>query len=180
MINNTSNSYGLVAIVLHWVMALMIFGLFGLGLYMDGLTYYDAWYRGSLDLHKSLGITLMLLWLGRVIWRWRSTTPSPVGSAVEQKVSHWVHRILYLLLLILMFSGYLISTADGRAISVFGLFDVPALPISFEQQEDIAGEVHEWLAWVLIALAVLHALAALKHHILDKDNTLLRMTRPEK
>jgi cytochrome b561 len=74
-------------------------------------------------------------------------------------------------------SGYLISTADGRAIQVFDWFEVPALVTGIANQEDIAGAVHYWVAVALIALASLHGLAALKHHFLDRDGTLLRMLR---
>jgi cytochrome b561 len=74
-----------------------------------------------------------------------------------------------------MISGYLISTADGRAISVFGWFEVPALITSIPDQEDIAGLIHEYLAWGLVIFSGLHALAALKHHFIDRDPTLKRM-----
>ena len=76
----------------------------------------------------------------------------------------------------IMLSGYLISTADGRAIEVFSWFEVPATLSDIDGQEDIAGDIHEILAWTLIVLVALHALAALKHHFIDKDTTLKRMT----
>lgn len=75
----------------------------------------------------------------------------------------------------MIISGYLISTADERPIEVFGWFSVPSFGSFIDNQEDIAGTIHEWLAYVLIALASVHALAALKHHFIDKDNTLKRM-----
>jgi cytochrome b561 len=74
-----------------------------------------------------------------------------------------------------MVAGYLISTADGRPIEVFGLFNVPATLHGLADQEDIAGEVHEIFAWVLILLAGVHALAALKHHFINRDSTLIKM-----
>ena len=74
-------------------------------------------------------------------------------------------------------SGYLISTADGRAIDVFNWFAVPALGELIENQEDIAGDVHFYLAWILIVTASLHAIAALKHHFFNKDDTLKQMLR---
>ncbi len=76
-----------------------------------------------------------------------------------------------------MISGYLISTADGRAIDVFGLVSIPALPIDFANQEDIAGIVHEVLAWSLILISTGHVFAALKHHFINKNNTLVRMVK---
>lgn len=74
-----------------------------------------------------------------------------------------------------MITGYLISTADGRGIEIFEFITIPAYGAIIENQEDIAGLVHKWLAYSLIMLAILHALAALKHHLIDKDNTLNRM-----
>ncbi|MOA52423.1 hypothetical protein D3C78_1757160 [compost metagenome] len=79
-----------------------------------------------------------------------------------------------------MFSGYLISTADGRGIEVFGWFTVPATLSGIDGQEDIAGVVHLWLAWGLIGMAALHALAALKHHFIDRDATLSQMLGRER
>ncbi len=177
-VKNSKSSYGWAAIVLHWAMALGIFFLFGLGLYMVELTYYDAWYQGSLDLHKSLGIVLLLVWIGRVAWRWLNTNPDMAGTQLEKKAAHIAHLALYLLMLALMVTGYLISTADGRGIEVFGLFEIPAMSISFENQEDIAGDIHWGIAWSLIVMVALHSLAAIKHQLVNKDGTLTKMIRP--
>lgn len=176
-LKNSSSRYGLIAIVLHWVMALIVFGLFGLGLYMVELTYYDTWYRGSLELHKSIGMSLLLLWMGRVAWKRFNSEPKAVDpSAKFVNVSaKLVHGLLYILMLVLMVSGYLISTADGRGIEIFGLFNVPAIPFAIDNQEDIAGQIHEVLAWIIAGLATVHGLAALQHHFINKDSTLMRM-----
>ena len=179
MVKNSKSGYGWVAIALHWLMAIGIFCMFGLGLYMVELTYYDAWYRGSLELHKSVGVMLLLVWIGRVTWRWLNASPSMAGTPIEKKAAHTVHVLLYLLMIALMLTGYLISTADGRAIEVFGLFDIPAMSISFENQEDIAGDIHWGIAWSLMAMVALHALAAIKHQFVNKDGTLMKMIRPK-
>jgi cytochrome b561 len=68
-IRNTPRGYGMVAILLHWLVALVVIGLFALGVWMTGLTYYDDWYKRGPDLHKSIGILLFLVMLARVIWR---------------------------------------------------------------------------------------------------------------
>lgn len=180
MIKNTEKGYGIIAIAFHWLMAITIFSLFGLGLYMVELTYYDAWYKGSLDLHKNIGMVLLVALMLRVFWRTMNISPKNAdesASNVEVKAAHYAHLALYVLMAVLMISGYLISTADGRAIDVFGLMSVPALPVSFTNQEDIAGNIHEILAWILIILSAGHALAALKHHFINKNNTLLRMIK---
>ncbi|MFC0710381.1 cytochrome b [Azorhizophilus paspali] len=174
---NSSLRFGLVGILLHWSVALTVFGLFGLGLWMRGLDYYSPWYRAAPDIHKSIGILLFLVMLLRLAWRFVSPPPEPLPGhgPLIRLGSRIGHALLYLGLFALMISGYLISTADGRPISVFGWFQVPALLSGLPNQEDAAGEVHELLAWGLVGLAIVHALAALKHHFIDRDVTLLRM-----
>jgi cytochrome b561 len=178
MWRNTEHHYGLISISLHWLVALTVIGLFALGLWMVELGYYDPWYRRAPDLHKSIGILLFLTMLLRLVWRTSNPQPFSEGKPLEKKLAHTVHGLLYVLLFSLMISGYLISTADGRAIDVFNLFSVPAIISGLENQEDIAGLVHQILGYSLIALVVLHALAALKHHFIDRDQTLKRMLKP--
>lgn len=174
---NTSARYGLVSVMLHWLVALVVFGLFALGFWMVGLSYYDPWRQSAPDLHKSIGILLFAVMLLRVLWRLCSPAPAALAShgRFTRLASKLGHGVLYLGLFGVMISGYLISTADGRGIEVFGLFSVPATLIGIPQQEDIAGAIHEYLAWGLVIFAGLHGLAALKHHFIDRDSTLLRM-----
>ncbi len=174
---NSSERYGGVAITLHWLMAVVIFTLFGVGLYMVELTYYDPLYKTLPEIHKSVGILLALVFLFRIFWRLSNPVPAPVAgtTAVEKRLAELVHRLFYLLIAAIMISGYLISTADGKSISVFDLFSVPATMTSIPEQEDTAGLVHQYLAYGLIALVVLHAAAALKHHFVNRDFTLRRM-----
>lgn len=86
-----------------------------------------------------------------------------------------VHGLLYLMLFVIVISGYLISTAKGQGISVFGWFEIPASITGLTNQADRAGAVHYWVAIGVLGLAALHALGALKHHFLDRDDTLRRM-----
>ena len=85
------------------------------------------------------------------------------------------HAFLYLCLFAVMIAGYLISTAEGVGIPVFGWFEVPALVSGLPDQADNAGAIHLYLAWALVIFSGLHALAALKHHFIDRDVTLKRM-----
>jgi cytochrome b561 len=94
---------------------------------------------------------------------------------VQVRIAHSVHWLLYGLLFASIISGYLISTADGKSIDVFGLFAVPAIISDIPNMEDIAGKVHWYLALLLISLTGLHTLAALKHHFIDQDQTLTKM-----
>ena len=174
---NTTNRYGLVAIVLHWIMAVMIFGLFALGWYMVDLTYYDKLYKTLPFVHKSVGVLFALLLIFRLLWRMINITPN-----FEQSLASWekmaariAHMALYILMILIAASGYLISTANGASIAVFDLFQLPAIITGLPDQEDISGLVHKYLAYALMGLALLHAGAALKHHYIDKDNTLRKM-----
>lgn len=173
---NYGDGWGAVAIALHWLSALAVFGLFGLGLWMTGLDYYDSWYRKGPDLHRSIGVLLFIATLFRLSWRHLSSPPSALAShrPWERLGAGVTHALLYLSLFAIMLSGYLISTADGRSIAVFDWFSLPAT-LTGERHEDLAGEVHLLLAWSLIGLVVLHAGAALKHHLIDRDRTLRRM-----
>jgi cytochrome b561 len=174
---NSTERYGLAAVLLHWLVALAVAGLFPLGLWMTGLDYYDPWYRQGPDLHKGIGVLLFMVLLLRLGWRLWSPPPEPLEnhSRIEKIAAHLVHRALYLLLFLIMVSGYLISTADGRPLAVFGWFEIPALIAGVEGQEDVAGRVHLILALTLVACVALHVAGALKHHFIDRDRTLLRM-----
>ena len=174
-LRNTPSGYGPVSILLHWLIALTVIGLFVLGLWMVELDYYDPWYRRAPALHKAIGILLFLAVVIRIGWHWFNPRPQSIGSGVEVSVARRVHGILLILPLFVMFSGYLISTADGSSIDVFSLFEVPAIISNIEGQEDVAGDVHFVLAVILVAIAALHMLAALKHHFIDRDATLRRM-----
>ena len=177
MWRNSSQHFGLFSILLHWLMALSIYAMFALGLWMVGLGYYDSWYRSAPEIHKGIGVLLFAALMLRLGWRLYSPPPSPLAhySPQMRRAASAAHWLLYLLLLTLLVSGYLISTADGKPLSVFGWFHLPALLSQAGLQADLAGDVHLWLAWSLVLISALHALAALKHHFIDRDMTLKRM-----
>lgn len=177
---NTPDGYGLVAIALHWLTAIAVIAMFPLGLWMVGLGYYDPWYRSAPAIHKGLGVLLMAVVVLRLGWRYASPRPAPPAShrRWERRAAVVMHAMLYLLLLSIGISGYLISTADGRSIDVFGWFQLPATLTGLPNQADLAGEVHLVLAIALVTLVFVHAGAALKHYFVDRDATLLRMLWP--
>ncbi|MFZ0156068.1 cytochrome b [Pseudomonas sp.] len=176
-LRNSTSRYGFVSIFLHWGVALAVFGLFGLGLWMMGLDYYSPWRKDAPDLHKSIGLVLLAVMLLRVVWRFISPPPPalPNHGKLTRTASKAGHSLLYFGLFAVMIAGYLISTADGVGIPVFGLFEVPALVSNLPDQADVAGEIHFYLAWGLVIFAGLHGVAALKHHFIDRDATLTRM-----
>lgn len=166
--------------LLHWLSALTVVGMFALGLWMMELSYYDPWYRTAPDIHKSIGIALVLVTLIRLVYRFAVPYPGalPGHSGMVRLAAKLVHTAIYLLLLVMFVSGYLITTAQGDALVVFGGYlEIPSLISDIDNLEDKAGEVHEIAAFTLIGLAILHAAAALKHHFIDRDDTLLRMIR---
>jgi len=174
-IKNTTSQYGWVSISIHWLMAILIFGMFALGLWMTELGYYDTWYHKAPELHKSIGIILLLLLLFRWTWRLINPRPALMGLAWEKLVALSVHRMHYVLMFAVMLTGYLIPTAQGVGIDVFNLFTMPALISLDKTQTEFIGMSHRWLSWGMLGLAGLHAAAALKHHFIDHDTTLIRM-----
>ncbi|WP_367989889.1 cytochrome b [Vibrio sp. NTOU-M3] len=168
-------SYNLTARTIHWLSAIVVIGMFGVGLWMVDLSYYSEWYQTAPHWHKSIGIILAAVTLFRLIWKFVTVSPSVEGHAYEILGAKLVHIAMYGLLATLFISGYLISTEDGRGIDVFGWFTVPGLGALFEGQSDLSGTIHFYAAWALMILAGLHAIAALKHHVINKDNTLRKM-----
>ncbi|PCJ29775.1 MAG: cytochrome B [Moraxellaceae bacterium] len=175
---NQPQYYGLISFLLHWIMAIAVVGLFCLGLWMTSLDYYDAWYKQAPWIHKSIGILLAGVLLFRWMWRLVNIKPvaAPLHTPIEKMLAKIAHLTLYALMALMVISGYLISSADGRGIEVFGWFEIPATITGIENQEDLAGEIHYYLALALMGLAGIHVLAAMKHHFIDKDNTLRCMT----
>ncbi|WP_272977394.1 cytochrome b [Idiomarina baltica] len=170
--------YDALMIIIHWSSALLVFGLFVLGWWMVDLTYYSNWYTTAPWWHKSLGLLVLFITLFRVVWRLVKGTPTIDGSALEKKAAKLGHVLLYISLLAVVFSGYLISTGEGKPISFFDWFDVPALPFQVDQQATLAGAIHEYAAYVLVILALGHGVMAVKHHFIDKRSTLIRMIKP--
>jgi cytochrome b561 len=174
---NDKQCWGLTAILLHWLVAVAVIGLFGLGWWMTGLSYYDAWYKQGPYIHKSIALLLFAVVIARLVWRKLDPPPAHIDQHARWEVAaaSLTHGALYGLLLVIFMSGYLISTADGRAISVFGWFSVPATIQGINNQEDIAGAIHWYGGCFLMAMVGLHALGAIKHQIIDQDGTLSRM-----
>jgi cytochrome b561 len=178
LLKNTLSSYGWISIILHWFSSLVILALFALGWWMVDLDYYSAWYTDAPHYHKSVGLLLATLTLLRLGWKISQVSPQGIGKMWEKNAAKLAHFILYISLISLFLTGYLISTADGRGIDIFNWLTLPSMGKWFDNQEDIAGDIHEYLAYVLIAIVVIHAAAAGKHHFINKDSTLKRMLKP--
>ncbi|OEF27599.1 cytochrome b [Vibrio rumoiensis] len=168
--------YNFLAKLNHWLSAIIIIGLFAAGWWMVDLNYYSAWYQDAPHWHKSVGLLLAAYTVFRVVWKLITATPKIEGSHFEKVAAKIAHTLMYALLFGIFISGYLISTSDGRGIDIFDWVTVPSLGALFEDQTEIAGTLHYYFAYVLIGLALVHAAAALKHHFINKDNTLRKIT----
>lgn len=174
---NTPSSYGAVTKTLHWVIGLTIICLLGVGLYMtqEGL---DAGLRLKLyPLHKSFGILVLMLAAARVGWHLYSRPAGfvPEIKAWEKWLARAVHYLLYIAMFLMPLSGWIFSSAAGRTVKFFGLFDLPDLVEKNEETRNLFADIHEVAAYTLIAVICLHAAGALKHHFISKDATLRRM-----
>ena len=173
---NSQQHYGWVSILLHWSMAIALIGMYFLGDYMVELEYYDTWYHKAPTLHKAVGVIIGMVLIFRIIWNFLQKKPVPLEDNPRLiTLAKFGHLALYLLIVLLIISGYLISTAKGQGINVFELFELPALLSDNADRGEFAGDVHELIGSIFILLTALHAIAALVHHFIFKDRTLRRM-----
>jgi len=167
--------YGTMAIVLHWLTALLIVCGFTLGLTMVGLPISRQklqWYAW----HKWIGITVFLLTCVRLAWRLGHPAPALPGMpAWQARAATALHRALYALLLLIPVSGWLYSSATGIQVVYLGLVPLPNLVAKDRQVAAVLLAVHQTLNFTLLALVCLHTAAALKHHFVDRDAVLARM-----
>lgn len=167
--------YTRTAIALHWLIAGLIVCAFALGMVMTDLAMspqklkFFAW-------HKWLGITVLGLSAIRAAWRLLHAAPTPVAMpAWQRQASTFTHLFLYALLFLVPLSGWTYSSASGYPVVYLGLVQLPDLVAKDKVLAESLMELHETLAWLLCALFVVHVAAALKHHLIDRDDTLRRM-----
>lgn len=174
MTSDRTDRYNSVARALHWTIALLVIGNIAGGLLHDSLEDIV----NLMPLHKASGMTVLALSLVRIGWRLTWTAPAhPSGmTGLEIAAARAVHMVFYGLMLAMPLTGWIMSSAGKYPLTWFGLFDIPKLPVTREDPlYDLGHEGHELLGWLFIALALLHIGAALRHHLLLKDNVLRRM-----
>ncbi|MEW5755749.1 MAG: cytochrome b [Pseudomonadota bacterium] len=176
-INNSDDYFGIVSASLHWSNALLILFLFGLGAYMTELSYMHPNYTFSYTVHKSLGILVFELGVLQILWAWISHRPAHLAAHRwwEKLAATIVHRIFFFMIVLIPLSGYAISSAEGKGVEFFDWYAIPALLPQIENQADIAGKIHYYLAYGTLALVLLHITAALKHQFIERDGTISRM-----
>lgn len=170
------NRYSTVSLVLHWLIAALV--VTQIVLIAAHEATEGSISREYVNLHKSVGLSILVLTLIRLGWRIANPAiPLPDSTPRWQKlVARGTHVLFYVFLIAMPLVGWAASSAAGRDILWFGLFEWPALPIGGGRET--AGQLmdlHELAAKLLIALVVLHILGALKHHFVDRDNVLHRM-----
>jgi cytochrome b561 len=181
-LSNQSDSarYSTVAIVLHWLLGLSIFAMFAIGIYMSDLPFSPLRLK-LYNYHKWAGITFLILSVLRLLWRLLNRPPA-LPKAVEAamptwqaKIYHATHYALYALFFAVPLIGWAYSSAAGFPIVLFGVLPLPDfISVDKEFAKQIRA-LHEVSAFALLALALLHIGAALKHHFIDKDGLVSRM-----
>lgn len=172
---NTETHWGVVTKLFHWGMLLLFIAMFVLANTMDGMPKGPE-KAAIIGLHKSIGITILLLAVLRLLWRISGKVPASLApTRLLQCAAAAGHAMLYMLMIVMPLSGYVMSMSAGRGINWFGLGQVPDLIGPDESRADMAHDAHEIVAGVVLLMLVLHVLAALWHHFRLKDATLRRM-----
>jgi len=173
---NPAPSYTRTAIILHWLVALLIFYAWPLGAYMTDMPlspqklHYYAW-------HKWAGVVVFVLAVARLAWRTGHPAPAMPATmpAWQQRAAAGLHHLMYLLLLAIPLTGWVMSSAKGFQTVLFTVLPLPDLVAKDKALGDMLAEVHEALSWALAALVVAHVAASVKHHLVDRDDILVRM-----
>jgi cytochrome b561 len=181
-ITNTATRYGWATILLHWLIALIFLGQFGLGFVMVRLTSQRTAFE-LIQLHKSLGFLLLGLIILRIAWRFGNPAPALPRSVgqFERRTAPLAHLGLYAFQIALPLSGWaLVSVSTLEIPSLpFNLFIMPDLPLAeSDAAESFWAAAHWYLAYAGIALVLVHVAAALRHHIQLGDSVLMRMITP--
>ncbi len=171
-----NDRYTRTAIYLHWLVALGLIGTFALGFYMPELALSPTKLK-LYSWHKWAGVTLFVLVLIRLGWRLTHPAP-PLPStvpALSRFASHVSHGVMYVLMIAIPLSGWLMSSAKGFQTSWFGVLPLPDLLPRDAALGDRLKDLHEVLNFILLALVIVHTGAALKHHFIDRDDVLTRI-----
>ena len=175
MLKNTSTTYGSLTRYLHWTMGVVILGIIIAGFVMTSMENSDQkWF--VYGTHKAFGVIILALIPLRLIWRLVNPQPAlPKNTpAWQEKLANVNIMFLYVCMILMPLSGFIMSSFGGHPISIFGLFTIDP----FFQKHALAGqshEIHEVFAWAIAISVSLHIIGALYHHFVKKDNVLKRM-----
>lgn len=175
-IKNTQDQYGLVAKIFHWAIAFLIIGLIPVGLFMGGMENSPLKFE-VYAMHKSFGLLVLFLGIGRIVWRFVSPPPHHLQSHQpwERALAKASHAWLYVCVIGMPLTGWLMSSASEFPVPFFGM-QMPHIIGKDEALGELFYQAHEILAYTLLFVLALHMAGALKHHVIDRDETLQRMT----
>ncbi len=172
---NTTERYGLISKLLHWVIALGVMGMLIVGALLGRLADYTQAVYGW---HKSSGMTILALMIIFMVWSSRNIKPPYPKSMPDHQLflAKVVRYLLYITVTAMCLSGWVFSTAKDKAPVIWGWFTLPApfVPLSQTLGHNIK-QVHVYLAWTILGLLILHVMGALYHHFIRKDSVLKRM-----
>jgi cytochrome b561 len=179
MWQNSRTRFGLITRLLHASIFLGFIEQFLVFYYRHFFVPKESFWRGFLmtSLHKPIGFLLLLVGLSFVLWRFCSVRPRPVGIMPQWQswAARMTHGLLYLMVLLMPLTGVLMTQASGKSIAFWGW---ATLPQWLSRDQVLAGwfyQAHVWLGYMVLFLFSVHVLAALKHHLLDRDTVLSRM-----
>jgi cytochrome b561 len=173
--DSASRRYSLIAIALHWLLALALLGALGFGVYMTDLPMSPSRLK-LYNYHKWAGITILALSAARLLWRLSHRPPEDVAMhAWQRRAAHATHWALYALFFAVPLSGWAHSSASGFPVVWFGVLPLPDLAPVDRSLAQTLKLVHNVFAFLLASLVVVHVAAALKHHLVDRDGLLRRM-----
>jgi len=172
-----ADRYNNVAIALHWLVAVLVLVMIGLGVYMVDIPRGTPERSFFYNLHKSIGLTVGIIVLVRLWWRTKNPPPAlpasmPAWQVTASKISH---GLLYACLIVMPVVGFSASQFTKWGVTYFGMFKIPPLAYEDKQIYDLLQGVHEGTAFFLMALLVVHVLAALHHLVVTKDGVFERM-----
>jgi cytochrome b561 len=184
MLRNRKDSFGLISILFHWVIALIFLGQIPLGYWMvrtNDFTLQFSLYQW----HKSFGFLVLGLSVLRLVWKFANTRPNDPSTMgpLERATAHAAHVILYLSLFVIPLTGWAIASSSPLQIPtfMFNLVVIPPLPLGVsDSAEAFWTASHAYLAYFSAAVAVGHILAALHHHFWQRDAILTRMLNPHR
>jgi len=173
---DASSRYTRTAIALHWIVAALILFNLAFGLYTVNLPLSPQKLK-FFSFHKWIGVTVFMLVAARLLWRLAHPAPALPATMKpwELKAAHASHVMLYVLFFAAPLSGWLFSSAAGFQTVYLGVLPIPDLLSKNKEVADVLKIAHHWINYTLAALIAVHAAAAVKHHVVDRDDVLVRM-----
>lgn len=177
MFMNTHDQYGLISRLLHWIIAALVIGML-VGGSLLALLPPGGFKNVAFATHKSVGVLIFGLMIGRLLWRTFNPLPRSLGNIpLLNYIAHVLHVCLYILALMQPLSGILMSQASGYPVVFLGWLELPPLVWQSPLLGNFFREVHSVIAVLLAVTIVIHIAAGLKHHFIDRDRTLMRMLK---